>query len=80
MKTFAKLALITLLALNISTAEASDQQRQTNYQKLFNQLQAFKNDKEFHQYGFDECCKYSMWLKQVKAMKAASNAPISPTL
>lgn len=40
----------------------------TRLKALYEELQGFKNDPEFHEGGFGNCCKFKAWLKEVEKL------------
>jgi hypothetical protein len=45
-----------------------------NVARLFNSLMSFKNNSDFHTYGFSTGYKYNSWLKEVQSLKTSPAA------
>ena len=61
-------------------SNATDSSNKSNIQKLveeakvlYLELMKFKNDKEFHEIGFDSCCSYNKWLLKAEALRDNPN-------
>jgi hypothetical protein len=57
-----------ILACNHMALAASEKEVFSKTKKLYIELMEFKGNKEFHNVGFGQCCKYYKWLQKVKAI------------
>jgi len=64
------LFIVVISVFASKNSNATDLSNKSNIQKvLYLELMKFKNDKKFHEVGFDSCCAYNKWLLKAKALR-----------
>lgn len=74
------LFIVVISVFSSKNSNATDSSNKSNIQKLveeakvlYLELMKFKNDKEFHEVGFDSCCSYNKWLLKAEALRDNPN-------
>lgn len=47
---------------------------------LYNQLEKFKDDPQFHRVGFAPCCRFHVWMEKVKKLQKQADTKLYPEL
>lgn len=68
------LFIVVICVFASKNSNATDISNKLKIQKvLYLELMKFKNDKKFHEVGFDSCCAYNKWLLKAKALRDNSS-------
>lgn len=74
--TFAAVTTVFMSLMQPSCAQASMSEDAVQLKTLYEELQIFKDDPEFHEVGYGACCRFHEWQQQVKELEERSGSTL----